>query len=113
MIMAERAGIPVVPHLINGVMVIATLSVGTIDIYVTVYPTYSRVNEAEQSRCLFAMSYLEFTGNETRILTQLLRRKSRLGVPWVGVWLSTILGLFAFMVVGPDPSTGFQNVCLF
>ena len=40
-IMAQRAGIPVVPGLINLVMVIATISVGIIDIYVTVYSTYN------------------------------------------------------------------------
>jgi len=36
MIMVERAGIPVLPHIINAVQVIATLSVATADIYVTV-----------------------------------------------------------------------------
>ena len=38
MIMAERAGIPVLPHIVNAVMVIATLSVATVDLYVTVRP---------------------------------------------------------------------------
>jgi amino acid transporter len=35
-IMVKRAGIPVLPHIINAVMVIATLSVATADIYITV-----------------------------------------------------------------------------
>ena len=36
-VMAERAGIPILPDLINMVMIIATLSVATADIYVTVF----------------------------------------------------------------------------
>ena len=38
MVMIERAGIPFLPHIINAVMIIATLSVATADIYVAVYP---------------------------------------------------------------------------
>jgi yeast amino acid transporter len=34
--MAERAGIPVLPHLINAVMIIAVLSVATANLFVTV-----------------------------------------------------------------------------
>jgi len=35
-VMAERAGIPVIPHIINFVMIVATLSVASADLYVTV-----------------------------------------------------------------------------
>lgn len=35
-IMAERAGIPVLPHIINVIMILAALSTATGDIYVTV-----------------------------------------------------------------------------
>jgi yeast amino acid transporter len=37
-IMAERAGIPAVPHIINATIILAALSVVTVDIYVTVLP---------------------------------------------------------------------------
>lgn len=37
-IMAERAGLPVVAHIINAVMILAVLSAATADIYVTVCP---------------------------------------------------------------------------
>lgn len=39
-IMAERAGVPVIPHIINIVMIIAALSVASIDLYVTVWPHF-------------------------------------------------------------------------
>jgi L-asparagine transporter-like permease len=42
--MAERAGIPVLPGIINFVMIIATISVATADIYVTVSPIHSWAN---------------------------------------------------------------------
>jgi len=35
-VMAERAGLPVIPHIINGVMILATISVATVDLYVAV-----------------------------------------------------------------------------
>ncbi len=35
--MAERAGLYIVPHIINVVMIIAALSVASIDLYVTVF----------------------------------------------------------------------------
>jgi len=40
-VMAQRAGLPVVAHLINAAMVIATLSVATGDIYVVVRILFS------------------------------------------------------------------------
>lgn len=40
-IMAERAGIPILPHIINGVMILAALSTATGDIYVTVSQIHS------------------------------------------------------------------------
>lgn len=41
--MAERAGIPVLPHIINAVMIIAVLSTATADLYVTVISLYMSV----------------------------------------------------------------------
>lgn len=43
-IMAKRAAIPVIPDIVNAVMVIATLSVATADLYVTVTHIQSCVN---------------------------------------------------------------------
>lgn len=44
MIMIARTGIPVLPHILNTVQIIATLSVATADIYVTVFTSQSRFN---------------------------------------------------------------------
>jgi yeast amino acid transporter len=40
-IMAQRAGIPVLPHIINAVMIIAALSVAIANLYVVVRPTFN------------------------------------------------------------------------
>jgi amino acid permease len=46
-IMAERAGLPAVAHIINAVMVLAVLSAATADIYVTVSPLTHEIDSAE------------------------------------------------------------------
>jgi amino acid permease len=46
-IMAERAGLPAVAHIINAVMVLAVLSAATADIYVTVSPLTYEIDSAE------------------------------------------------------------------
>jgi amino acid permease len=59
------------------------------------------------------MSYLGFTGNENRILTKLLQRRSRLDVPWVAVWMSSLLGILAFMTASNDVNASPQYVYFF
>jgi amino acid permease len=56
------------------------------------------------------MAFLGFTGNDARLLTKLLKRRSKsFGVPWVAVLVSSVPGVFAFMTgssrLSPAPQT--------
>ena len=60
------------------------------------------------------MSYLGFTGKETRLFTRLMQVKSRLGVPWIAVCVSALAGPIAFMTVNiNDPTTSLHQVRAF
>jgi len=65
-IMAERAGIPVVPHIINAVMILSVLTVVTIDIYVVVLPVlFAIANRPESLSCSNGSSRIHGTKFQT------------------------------------------------
>lgn len=78
-IMAERAGIPGLPHIINTVLIIAALSTATADIYVT-------------SRSLFALAK---EGHAPKFL----EARNRLNVPWKALIVACLPGALAYLGV--------------
>lgn len=59
------------------------------------------------------MAFLGFTGGETRLLTRLLKVRSKtLGVPWVAVLISAIPSVCAFLTGSNERDTAPQTVPL-
>lgn len=93
-IMSRRAGIPIVPDIINFVMIVAAFSVATADLYVTVF---SLATFLSQSRCLSSIACIGFMGPSTSRHAQIMQKPSRWNVPYIALFVSITPWAIAFL----------------
>ena len=79
-IIAQRAGVPVLPHIINAVLLTAVLSAANSNVY-------------SSSRILIALA-------EDGLAPAVFKRTNRYGTPYYAVAFCSILGLLGFLPIG-------------
>ena len=87
-IIAQRAGVPVLPHIINAVLLTAVLSAANSNVY-------------SSSRILIALA-------EDGLAPKFLKRTNRYGTPYIAVGFCSILGLLGFLNLSSNGETVFN-----
>lgn len=87
-IIAQRAGVPVLPHILNAVLLTAVLSAANSNVY-------------SSSRILIALA-------EDGLAPAVFKRTNRYGTPYYSVAFCSILGLLGFLNLSSDGETVFN-----